>query len=242
MRPASRGAVTSGGRGALQGWMLAPAERRPIRVLVVDDHDVVRAGIAGLLDAAPDLEVVGTAADGLEAVELAADRDPDVVLMDLEMPDVDGIEATRRITDAGTASAVLVLTSFSDHIRVTAALDSGAIGYLLKDAEPEELIAGIRAAAGGDSPLAPRVARRFVRERRGARPEEELTEREREILELVAAGVPNQQIALRLGISAKTVKSHLTHVFRHIGVQDRLQAARWAQRHGIAAPTRSRTS
>jgi DNA-binding NarL/FixJ family response regulator len=222
--------------------MLAPAERRPIRVLVVDDHDVVRAGIAGLLDAAPDLEVVGTAADGLEAVELAADRDPDVVLMDLEMPYVDGIEATRRITDAGTASAVLVLTSFSDHIRVTAALDSGAIGYLLKDAEPEELIAGIRAAAGGDSPLAPRVARRFVRERRAARPEEELTEREREILELVAAGVPNQQIALRLGISAKTVKSHLTHVFRHIGVQDRLQAARWAQRHGIAAPTRSRTS
>jgi len=222
--------------------MLARPERRPIRVLVVDDHDVVRAGIAGLLDAVPDIEVVGTAADGLEAVELAADRDPDVVLMDLEMPYLDGIEATRRITDAGTASAVLVLTSFSDHIRVTAALDSGAIGYLLKDAEPEELIAGIRAAAGGDSPLAPRVARRFVRERRGVHPEEELTEREREILELVVAGVPNKQIALRLGISAKTVKSHLTHVFRHIGVRDRLQAARWAERHGIAAPTRSRTS
>jgi DNA-binding NarL/FixJ family response regulator len=222
--------------------MLARPERRPIRVLVVDDHDVVRAGIAGLLDAVPDIEVVGTAADGLEAVELAADRDPDVVLMDLEMPYLDGIEATRRITDAGTASAVLVLTSFSDHIRVTAALDSGAIGYLLKDAEPEELIAGIRAAAAGASPLAPRVARRFVRERRGARPEEELTEREREILELVVAGVPNKQIALRLGISAKTVKSHLTHVFRHIGVRDRLQAARWAERHGIAAPTRSRTS
>jgi DNA-binding NarL/FixJ family response regulator len=222
--------------------MLARAERPPITVLVVDDHDVVRAGLAGLLDAAPDLEVVGTAADGLEAVELAADRAPDVVLMDLEMPYLDGIEATRRITDAGTASAVLVLTSFSDHIRVTAALDSGAIGYLLKDAEPEELIAGIRAAAGGDSPLAPRVARRFVRERHSAHPEEELTEREREILELVAAGVPNQQIALRLGISAKTVKSHLTHFFRHIGVRDRLQAARWAERHGIAAPTRSRTS
>ena len=242
MRPAWPGAVTSGAPSALRGWMLARPERRPIRVLVVDDHDVVRAGIAGLLDAVPDIEVVGTAADGLEAVELAADRDPDVVLMDLEMPYLDGIEATRRITDAGTASAVLVLTSFSDHIRVTAALDSGAIGYLLKDAEPEELIAGIRAAAAGASPLAPRVARRFVRERRGARPEEELTEREREILELVVAGVPNKQIALRLGISAKTVKSHLTHVFRHIGVRDRLQAARWAERHGIAAPTRSRTS
>jgi DNA-binding NarL/FixJ family response regulator len=242
MRPACLGAVTSGGRSALHGWMLAPPERRPIRVLVVDDHDVVRAGIAGLLDAVPDIEVVGTAADGLEAVELAADCDPDVVLMDLVMPYVDGIEATRRITDARTAGAVLVLTSFSDHIRVTAALDSGAIGYLLKDAEPEELVAGIRAAADGDSPLAPRVARRFVRERRAMHPDEELTEREREILALVAAGVPNKQIALRLGITAKTVKSHLTHVFRRIGVHDRLEAARWAERHGLAAPTRSRTS
>ena len=221
--------------------MLAPAERRQIRVLVVDDHDVVRAGIAGLLSTVADIEVVGAAADGLEAIELAADREPDVVLMDLEMPYVDGIEATRRITDAGTAAAVLVLTSFSDHLRVTAALDSGAIGYLLKDAEPEELIAGIRAAAHGASPLAPRVARRFVRERRVTHPDEELTEREREILELVAAGVPNKEIALRLGISAKTVKSHLTHVFRHIGVRDRLQAARWAQRHGVGARA-SRTS
>ena len=214
--------------------MLASAERRKIRVLVVDDHDIVRAGLRGLLDGVPDIEVVGLAADGLEAVELAADHAPDVVLMDLEMPRVDGIEATRRITRRGDAPSVLVLTSFSDHARVTEALDSGAIGYMLKDSEPEELIAGIRAAADGASPLAPRVARRFVRERRG-RTDEDLTSREREILELVAAGVPNKQIALRLGISAKTVKSHLTHVFRHIGVSDRLQAARWAQRHGVGA-------
>jgi len=214
--------------------MLASAERRKIRVLVVDDHDIVRAGLRGLLDGVPDIEVVGLAADGLEAVELAADHAPDVVLMDLEMPRVDGIEATRRITRRGDAPSVLVLTSFSDHARVTEALDSGAIGYMLKDSEPEELIAGIRAAADGASPLAPRVARRFVRERRG-RADEDLTSREREILELVAAGVPNKQIALRLGISAKTVKSHLTHVFRHIGVSDRLQAARWAQRHGVGA-------
>jgi DNA-binding NarL/FixJ family response regulator len=215
--------------------MLAPAERRPIRVLVVDDHDIVRAGLRGLLSGVADIEVVGVAADGLEAVELAADRDPDVVLMDLEMPVVDGIEATRRITRRGADSSVLVLTSFSDHARVTEALDSGAIGYLLKDSEPDELIAGIRAAARGASPLAPRVARRFVRERRGGTAPEELTDREREILALVAAGVSNKHIALRLGISAKTVKAHLTHVFRHIGVRDRLQAARWARRHGVGA-------
>jgi DNA-binding NarL/FixJ family response regulator len=218
--------------------MLASAQRGKIRVLIVDDHDIVRAGLGGLLAGVPDIEVVGAAADGEEAVALTADRDPDVVLMDLEMPHVDGIEATRRITRRGASSSVLVLTSFSDHARVTEALDSGAIGYLLKDAEPEELIAGIRAAAGGGSPLAPRVARRFVRERRAGRGAQDLTDREREILGLVAAGVPNKQIALRLGIRAKTVKSHLTHIFRHIGVSDRLQAARWAQRHGIAAAER----
>jgi DNA-binding NarL/FixJ family response regulator len=219
--------------------MLAPAERRTITVLVVDDHDLVRAGLRGLLAGVPDIEVVGAAADGLEAVELTADRDPDVVLMDIEMPGVDGIEATRRITRGGAASSVLVLTSFSDHVRVNEALDSGAIGYLLKDSEPEELIAGIRAAADGDSPLAPRVARRFVRERHVGTGLEDLTDREREILALVAAGVPNKQIALRLGISAKTVKSHLTHIFRHIGGRDRLQAARWAQRHGVGAADRT---
>jgi DNA-binding NarL/FixJ family response regulator len=215
--------------------MVASAERRTIRVLVVDDHDIVRKGLHALLSGVPDIEVVGAAADGLEAVELAADRDPDVVLMDLEMPRVDGIEATRRIKRRGHASSVLVLTSFSDPARVTQALDSGAIGYLLKDAEPEELIAGIRAAAHGESPLAPRVARRFVRERRGGRVADALTEREREILALVAAGVSNKQIARRLGISAKTVKTHLTHVFRQIGVHDRLEAALWAQRHGLGA-------
>jgi DNA-binding NarL/FixJ family response regulator len=182
--------------------------------------------------------VVGVAADGAEAVELTAERDPDVVLMDHAMPCIDGIEATRRITRGRAASSVLILTSFSDHARVTEALDSGAIGYLLKDAEPDELVAGIRAAAGGGSPLAPRVARRFVRDRRAGHAAEELTAREREILGLVAAGVPNKQIALRLGIRSKTVKSHLTHIFRRIGGSDRLQAARWAQRHGVVAAER----
>jgi DNA-binding NarL/FixJ family response regulator len=212
--------------------MLAPAERRMIRVLVVDDHDIVREGLGGLLSDVEDMEVVGYAADGDEAVELAADCDPDVVLMDLQMPRVGGIEATRRITSLGGRASVVVLTSFSDHGRVTEALASGAVGYLLNDSEPDELIAGIRAAAGGDSPLAPRVARRFVRERHGGAASPELTDREREVLELVAEGVTNGQIALRLGISPRTVKTHLTHVFRHIGVRDRLEAARWAQRHG----------
>jgi DNA-binding NarL/FixJ family response regulator len=233
MRPACLGAVTSGGRSALHGWMLAPPERRPIRVLVVDDHDVVRAGIAGLLDAVPDIEVVGTAADGLEAVELAADCDPDVVLMDLVMPYGDGIEATRRITDAGAAAAVLVLTSFSDHVRVTEALDSGAIGYLLKDAEAIDVIRAVRAAAVGDSPLDPRAARAVV-SRSAADPLDGMTAREREVLALLSAGLPNKLIARRLDITETTVKAHLTRIYRHLGVDDRTQAALWAKEHDRA--------
>src|SRR5215210_7419956 len=209
--------------------MLSHAERRTIRVLVVDDHDIVREGIGGLLSDVAAIEVLGYAADGDEAVELAAACDADVVLMDLNMPRVDGIEATRRISRAGIAAAVLVLTSFSEHERVVEALASGAVGYLLKDSEPGELVAGIRAAAAGDAPLAPRVARRFVRERRDAATADRLTGREREILSLVAAGAANDEIAVRLGISARTVKTHLTHAFRHIGVRDRAQAARWAR-------------
>jgi DNA-binding NarL/FixJ family response regulator len=204
-----------------------------IRVLLADDHPVVRAGLSQLLDSTPDIEVCCTAEDGEQAVELTLEEKPDVVLMDLSMPKLDGIEATRRITAAAPETRVVALTSFSDQERILAALDAGASGYLLKDSEPSELIAGIRAAVRGESPLDPKAAGALLRERTAARPAEELSEREREVLGLVARGLPNKLIARELGVSDKTVKAHLTSVFRTIGVDDRTQAALWAQRHGI---------
>ena len=202
-----------------------------IRVLVVDDHPVFRAGLAQLLESADDLELVGTAEDGERALALAGQSD--VVLMDLEMPVLDGIEATRRIRRERPESQVVVLTSFSDRERILAALDAGAIGYLLKDAEPGELLRGIRAAARGESPLAPRAARAVLQARVERRPAEELSPRERDVLRMVAEGLPNKLIASRLGISEKTVKAHLTRVFSHLGVSDRTQAALWVERHGL---------
>jgi len=204
-----------------------------IRVLVVDDHTIVRNGLVQLLAAAGDLEVIGSAGDGRTAVELSAEHQPDVVLMDLSMPGMSGIEATRLIGERAPGAQVLVLTSFVDRDRVVEALDAGAIGYLLKDAEPEELISGIRSAARGESPLDPRAARTMLAAQRSAGPLETLTDREREVLTLVADGLPNKQIARRLGISEKTVKSHLTSAFRTIGVDDRVQAGIWARRQGL---------
>jgi DNA-binding NarL/FixJ family response regulator len=204
-----------------------------IRLLVVDDHAVVRAGLERLLANFDDVELVGTAADGEEAVARTAELQPDVVLMDLAMPVLDGIEATRRIVAARPETQVVVLTSFSDRLGILGALDAGAVGYLLKDAEPAELLNGIRAAARGEAPLAPKAAKALLTARNEQRPVEQLTERERDVLALLAAGLPNKQIAARLGISEKTVKGHLTSVFRRIGVDDRTQAALWAQRHGL---------
>ena len=204
-----------------------------IRVLVVDDHTIVRDGLAQLLAAAPDLEVIGSAGDGTRAVELAAADRPDIVLMDLSMPGMSGIEATRLIGERSPGSQVLVLTSFLDRDRVVEALDAGAIGYLLKDAEPAELISAIRSAARGESPLDPRAARTMLSAQRASGPLESLTDREREVLGLVAEGLPNKQIARRLDISEKTVKAHLTSAFRTIGVDDRVQAGIWARRQGL---------
>jgi DNA-binding NarL/FixJ family response regulator len=206
-----------------------------IRVLLAEDHSIVRAGLEDLLSNVEDFAVVGTAVDGAEAVALAAEHRPDVVLMDLLMPRLDGTEATRRIVDADPAVRVVVLTSFSESDRILDALDAGAIGYLLKDAEPDELFRSIRAAARGDSPLAPKVAREVLAVRRD-RQASGLTDRELEVLGLVRAGLPNKLIARRLEISEKTVKAHLTNVFMRIGVSDRTQAALWAERHGVGRP------
>jgi DNA-binding NarL/FixJ family response regulator len=203
-----------------------------ISLLVAEDHSVMRRGLVELLSVADDLEVVGTAANGAEAIELAQELRPDVVLMDISMPDVDGIRATGAILEARSETRVVMLTAFSDRDRVVAALDAGAIGYLLKDSEPQEVLDAVRAAARGDAPLAPRAARELL----AARSEEQradLSKREREVLALVAEGLPNKLIARRLEISEKTVKTHLTSVFQRIGVSDRTQAALWAQRQGV---------
>jgi DNA-binding NarL/FixJ family response regulator len=207
-----------------------------IRVLIADDHGVIRDGLGRLIGALPDMEVVGLAADGAQAVEQCRTTEPDVVLMDLEMPGVDGIEATRRILVDRPGTAVLVLTSFSDRPRILGALEAGACGYLLKDVAADQVAEGIRAAARGESPLDPRAARTVLAARTEPDPAAGLSPREREVLGLLVAGLPNKLIARRLEISEKTVKSHLTNVFRAIGVTDRTQAALWAERNGFRAP------
>jgi DNA-binding NarL/FixJ family response regulator len=204
-----------------------------IRAAIVDDHTIVRNGLVSLLGAHADLEIVGAAGDGEEAVALCIEQRPDVVLMDLSMPGVGGIEATRRIAEQAPGVQVVVLTSFMDRERIVDALNAGAIGYLLKDAEPEELVRGIHTAARGESPLDPRAARTMLGAQRAPDPLDALTDREREVLALVAEGLPNKQIGRRLEISEKTVKAHLTSIFRAIGVSDRMQAGLWARRHGL---------
>ena len=206
-----------------------------IRLLIADDHAVVRGGLRQLAATLEDVELVGEAANGEEAVALCESVRPDVVLMDLEMPVLDGIGATRRITERDRGIAVVVLTSFSDRERILGALDAGAIGYVLKDAEPEELERAVRAAARGEAPLDPRAGRALLQARSAHSPLDALSEREREVLAMVARGMPNKLIARELQISEKTVKAHLTSVFRAIGVTDRTQAALWAERNGLRA-------
>jgi DNA-binding NarL/FixJ family response regulator len=199
-----------------------------VNVLLVDDHPMVRAGLASLIGTTEDLKIVGEAGGGEEAVTMVADLGPDVVLMDLSMPGMDGVEATRRILDAHPQVRVVVLTSFADEARVGDALAAGAVGYLLKDTEAREVLAAIRSAALGNAPLDPRVARALLPSVT-PRVKDTLSSRELQVLRLVARGLANKQIGRELGISERTVKVHVGHVFRRIDVADRTSAAMWAR-------------
>ena len=203
----------------------------PIRVMVVDDHAVVREGLSKLLGAVPDIDVVAAASGGEEVAALIQSAVPDVILMDLSMPDVDGVEATRRALAIRPEAKVVMLTSFSDPEHVNAALDAGAVGYVLKDAAPEEIVQAVKAAGRGEAPFSPRAASALLQRRAQKRPADDLTPRERQVLELVGQGLPNKQISRKLGIKEKTVKAHLTNVFQRIGVSDRTSAALWASRN-----------
>ncbi|MGL5863820.1 MAG: response regulator [Phycicoccus sp.] len=204
-----------------------------IRVLVADDHRLVRSGVRTVLESEPDITVVAEAADGAAAAESAVGTDPDVVLMDLSMPGVDGVEGTRRVLDRCPDARVLVLTSFSDRDRVREVLAAGAIGYVLKDSEPSDLVAAVRQAAAGQVPIDPRVAGALLPAGDSPHPGPSagLSPRETEVLRLVAQGLANKQVARALGITERTVKAHLGRVFREIGVLDRTSAALWARDH-----------
>lgn len=198
--------------------------------MVVDDHPMVRQGLTDLLSSAEGIEVVMAVASGPEAIAAVVENAPDVVLMDVSMPGMNGVAATREILRQRPITRVVMLTSYAEDDTVLAALDAGASGYLLKDSEPDEVIRGVLAAARGEAPLAPRAARVVISARAGRPgPDSHLTAREEEVLALVGEGLANKQIARRLGISEKTVKAHLTSVFQRIGVFSRTEAALWAR-------------
>lgn len=220
----------------------------PTRVLLADDHEMVRAGFRIILGSQPDIDIVGEAATGAEALARAAELKPDVICMDVQMPDMDGLEATRRITgDDSVASAVLILTTFDRDDYLFEALRAGASGFLLKNSTPEQLIDAVRVVASGDALLAPAVTRRVI-ERFGAPVEtpaspasppaalETLTDREAEVLQLVAQGLSNAEIATQLFVGEATVKSHVSKVLQKLALRDRIQAVVWAYENRVAVP------
>jgi DNA-binding NarL/FixJ family response regulator len=214
-----------------------------IRVAVVDDQALVRGGFSMILAAQPDIDVVGEAADGRAGVELCRETKPDIVLMDIRMPELDGLEATRRVLLASPETRVLMLTTFGEDGFVWQAMNAGASGFLLKDVPPEDLVSAVRTIHRGESLLAPSITRRLIQEfaRRpqpGAVPEEaaDLTEREREVLRLMARGLANAEIARRLVLGETTVKTHVTRILAKLGVRDRVQAVVFAYETGLVTP------
>lgn len=210
----------------------------PIRILIVDDHAIVRKGARALLMEVADMEVAGEAADGAEAIRMAQEVNPDVILMDLMMPNVDGIEAIRRIKEAQPDARILALTSFAGDDKVFPAIKAGALGYLLKDSDPGELVRAIRQVEQGEPSLHPSIARKVLRELRqpSSQPPtpDPLTERELEVLRLVARGLSNQQIAAELSIADVTVRTHVSNVLGKLHLANRVQAALYAIREGLA--------
>jgi two-component system, NarL family, response regulator LiaR len=210
----------------------------PITVLLVDDHELVRRGVRAFLETRPDITVVAEAGSGEEAVRLAAEHAPDVALMDLIMPGMDGVEATRLLTARSPRTSVVMLTSYHDDEHVFPAIRAGALSYVLKEVGPEELADAVRKAAAGEAVLHPRVAARVVRELHGARRDEpnafrELSDRELEVLKLIAEGLSNAEIASRLYVSEKTIKSHVSNILGKLHLADRTQAAVFAWRQGV---------
>jgi NarL family two-component system response regulator LiaR len=210
----------------------------PIRILITDDHAIVREGQRALIDVEPGMEVVGEAADGLEAVELARALEPDVILLDLLMPRMGGVEAIQAIKAENSRSRILVLTSFAEDEKVYTAIKAGALGYLLKDASPDEILAAIRDVANGHASMPPIIAHKLMSElqRTSNRPptEDPLTARELEILKLVAQGLPNLEIAERLVVSERTVRTHVSNILGKLHLANRTQAALYALREGLA--------
>jgi two-component system, NarL family, response regulator LiaR len=207
-----------------------------IRIVIADDHLVVRRGLRMFLSDDPEIEILAEAADGAEAVRLALELKPDVVLMDMMMPVLDGIAATARIRELLPDTEVIAITSVLEDEAVVGAVRAGAIGYLLKDANPDELRRAIRAAAAGQVHLDPEAAARLVREVRAPEPAQSLTERETDVLRLIAGGKANKEIALSLSIGEQTVKTHVSNILTKLGVQSRTQAALYASQAGIAPP------
>ncbi len=209
-----------------------------ISILIVDDHSVVRQGVRAFLETQPDLQVVGEAESGAEAVRAAAELIPDVVLMDLVMPEMDGVDATRKVKEASPRTQVVVLTSYHDDEHIFPSIRAGALSYVLKDIGPRELADVVRKAAEGEAVLHPRVAARVIQELQGRRAEQinaftELSERELEVLRLIAGGASNAEIAAKLVLSEKTVKGHVSNILSKLHLADRTQAAVFAWREGV---------